>query len=258
MRSALVLRHLAFEDLGRLRPALEQAGYVIRYLDVGVEALARHPVLDADLLIILGGPISVYDLADYPWLADEIEWLRPRLLADRPTLGICLGAQLMARALNAKVYAGDAKEIGWAPLTLGREPEDSAGFAEYVAQTGAVLHWHGDTYDLPSGARHLASSARYQNQAFAWGAHGLALQFHPEFDARKLEQWLVGHSLEIAATPGVTPASLRAATALHAAQAQRASERFFATWLASLSNCRCKHAAAPPQQHVMRRCARNF
>lgn len=258
MKTALVLRHLAFEDLGRLQPVLERGGYAVRYIEAGVDALAGEPVLAPDLLIILGGPISVYDLDDYPWLADQIAWLRPRLQADRPTLGICLGAQLMARALNAKVYAGGVKEIGWGPLTLGREPDDTAGFAEYVRQAGAVLHWHGDTYDLPSGARHLAASAAYENQAFAWGAHCLALQFHAEFDALKLERWLVGHSQEIAATPGITPSTLRRDTRLHAPQAEAAAERFFGEWLASLSSCRCKHAAAPVQQQVMRRCARNF
>jgi GMP synthase (glutamine-hydrolysing) len=256
MKTALVLRHLAFEDLGLLQPVLQQAGYAIRYLEAGVDALGAAP-LEADLLVILGGPISVYDVEDYPWLTEEIHWIRERLLADRPTLGICLGAQLMARALNAKVYAGGTKEIGWAPLRRGRETTDTAGFDAYLAQTGTVLHWHGDTYDLPSGARHLAASALYENQAFAWGAHCLALQFHPEFDPRRLEQWLIGHCMEIAATPNVTPASLRADTALHASQAQTAAEQFFTTWIASLSNCRCKTASAQTQ-HVMQRCARNF
>lgn len=258
MKTALVLRHLAFEDLGRLRAVLEQAGYAIRYIEAGVDALALHPVLEPDLLVILGGPISVYDIGDYPWLVAQIDWLRERLLADRPTLGICLGAQLMARALNAKVYAGAAKEIGWGGLSRGREGEDVAGWNQYLEQAGAVLHWHGDTYDLPSGARHLAASALYENQAFAWGAHCLAIQFHPEFDAPKLEQWLIGHSGEIAGTAGVSAAALRADTAQYATRSQAAADQFFATWIGSLVSCRCKPAAPQPPQRTMPRCWRNF
>ena len=258
MKTALILRHLAFEDLGRLRPALEQAGYAIRYLEAGVDALADHPPLAPDLLVIPGGPISVYDVENYPWLATEIDWIRERLLADSPTLGICLGAQLMARALNASVHPGGAKEIGWGTLSRGRESDDVAGFDQYLDSVGQVLHWHGDTYDLPSGARHLASSEQYENQGFAWGAHCVALQFHPEFDALKLEQWLIGHCLEIAAAPGITPAGLRADTARHAAQSQAAADQFFASWIASLARCRCRKTPPPPQQHVLHRCARNF
>jgi GMP synthase (glutamine-hydrolysing) len=257
MKTALVLRHLAFEDLGRLQPALEQAGYAIRYIEAGVDALAVHPPLEPDLVIILGGPISVYDIEDYPWLAAEINWVRARLLEDRPTLGICLGAQLMAAALNAKVYPGRAKEIGWSKLSRGREGEDVAGWDQYLSDAGAVLHWHGDTYELPSGARHLASSALYENQAFAWGAHCLGLQFHPEFDATRLEQWLIGHCMEIAAAPGVTLAGLRAGTAQHAAQSQAAASRFFDSWIGSLSTCRCKKTGSRPENEA-HRCMRNF
>lgn len=258
MKTALVLRHLAFEDLGLLKRVLERAGYAIRYIEAGVDPLTAHAPLDADLLVVLGGPVSVYDTDAYPWLRQEIDWLRERLLADRPTLGICLGAQLMAAALNARVYAGGHKEIGWAPLTLGREGEDFAGMEDYLRQAPAVLHWHGDTYDLPSGARHLASSAHYENQAFAWGAHCLALQFHPEFEAHRLEQWLIGHALEIGATPGLTLDGLRAQTALHGARAQAAGERFFATWIDTLSGCRCRPSTPRPQPIVVHPCLRHF
>src|SRR5262249_36501207 len=154
--------------------------------------------LQPDLAVVLGGPISVYDAEDYPWLSAEIGWIRERIAADLPTLGICLGAQLMAAALKASVYPGRKKEIGWGELQAGDKAEAIDGFREYLEQAGPVLHWHGDTFDLPEGARHLASSQFYRNQAFAWGEHCLAVQFHPEFNASRLEQWLIGHCGEIA------------------------------------------------------------
>jgi len=234
MKTALVLRHLAFEDLGRLQPLLERAGYTVRYIEAGVHTLAEYPPLEPDLLVVLGGPIAVYDIPDYPWLAEEINWLRKRLLEDRPTLGICLGAQLMAAALGARVYPGGKKEIGWGPLQRGRASAGLPGMDEYIESAGAILHWHGDTYDLPTGARHLASTDIYANQAFAWGKNCLAFQFHAEFEARKLEQWLIGHCMEIAAAPGVSPRQLREDTSKYAERSQAAGDKFFSGWLAAL------------------------
>src|SRR5690349_9578555 len=121
MKTALVLRHLAFEDLGRLEAVLRKAGYDIRYIEAGVDPLNGYAPLEPDLLVVLGGPIAVYDIEDYPWMAEEVNWVRRRLLEDRPTLGVCLGAQVMAAALGAKVYPGGKKEIGWGPLQRGAD-----------------------------------------------------------------------------------------------------------------------------------------
>ncbi len=186
------MRHLAFEDLGQLHPILERAGYAIRYIEVGVDSFLDFSPLDTDLVVVLGGPISVYDHTRYPFLTEEIAWLRARLLEDLPTLGICLGAQLMAAALHAKVYPGKVKEIGWAPLAMGAHSAAMPSIEKLIRGATLCCTGAGDTFDLPPGARHLAASDQYRNQAFAWGAHCLALQFHPEFDARKLERWLIG------------------------------------------------------------------
>src|SRR6185312_12283910 len=115
-KRALAIRHVAFEDLGAFAPALEDAGYAITYADIGLDDLAG--LADPDLLVILCGPIGVYETDLYPWLADEIALIAKRLERGRPTLGICLGAQLMARALGASVAPGPAKEIGWKKLDL--------------------------------------------------------------------------------------------------------------------------------------------
>ncbi|EIJ44779.1 glutamine amidotransferase [Herbaspirillum sp. GW103] len=235
MKTVLALRHVATEDLGQLAPLLRASDYQIRYFDVGVDAFVDVSPLDADLVIVLGGPVAVYDSQSYPWLRAEVAWLRARLLEDLPTLGICLGAQLMAAALHARVYPGSCgKEIGWSSLRAGEHLADTPWLQELVEQQTPVLHWHGDTFDLPPGARHLASSAQYPNQAFAWGRHGLALQFHPEVDMRTVEHWLVSHAHEIAHTRNLSLATLRADAQRHGRQFERAVRRFWQGWLDSL------------------------
>lgn len=197
MKTAVALRHLAFEDLDGMAPLLARAGYEVHYIDTpNATQDDFQQARDADLLIVLGGPIGVYQTEDYPFLQPVIDLVAERLQCALPTLGICLGAQIMARALGAKVYAGEAgKEIGWSPLILMEEGKESVLFP--LGEGTAVLHWHGDTFDLPAGAVRLASSALYENQAFAYGRHGLALQFHIEVTAAGLERWYVGHVGEL-------------------------------------------------------------
>lgn len=222
---AKIFRHLAFEDLGAFAPVLTQAGYTIDYAEMGVEAADDDA---ADLLIVLGGPIAAYDEALYPWLGHEIAVLAARLKKGAPTLGICLGAQLMARALGARVAPGPAKEIGFKPLVL---PEENllSPFRDVP-----VLHWHGDAFDLPDSAVHLAATDICAQQAFSHGAHGLAFQFHPEAEPRGFERWLIGHSNEIAATPGVSVPGLRDQMRRHGDGAAARGQEIFARWLKGL------------------------
>jgi GMP synthase (glutamine-hydrolysing) len=228
MKQAVALRHVAFEDLDGFAPALEARGYAVSYCDAPTGDLAAPELLGADLLVVLGGPIGAYEENDYPFLAAEIALIERRLARGRIVLGLCLGAQLMARALGAAVRPAGFKEIGWAPVTLSRDGVGSALAALAGAQ---VLHWHGDTFDLPSGATHLAATARTPNQAFAWQRHGLALQFHVETTAPGLERWYVGHALEIAQAPGVSVAALRADARRHAAALVAAGRRLLDDWL---------------------------
>jgi GMP synthase-like glutamine amidotransferase len=169
------LQHVAFEGLGCIDGWLRTAGY-----EVGCTRLfagERLPALEEiDLLVVMGGPMSVNDEADYPWLVEEKAFVRQAIAAEMPVLGICLGAQLMASAMGARVYPHAVKEIGWFPVqgvTLSGE-----GFR--FPETVAVFHWHGETFDLPEGALHLARSEACVNQAFQIGRRAIGLQFHIE------------------------------------------------------------------------------
>ena len=232
MPSAVAIRHVAFEDLGSFAAVLECRGWTISYRDATVDDLAAAEMMAADLLVVLGGPIGAYEDELYPFLVDELRVIEQRLAAGRPVLGVCLGSQLMARALGARVYPGPGKEIGWAPLQL-----TEAGRASCLAPFGEatpVLHWHGDTFDLPAGAALLASTARYRNQAFAWEGHGLALQCHIEVAALGLERWYVGHACEIAQTPGLAVPVLRAEARHWAPLLAPRAAQCLEAWLAAL------------------------
>ena len=225
-----VLQHLDFEDLGTFAPVLREAGWTIRACHVADGLPTTRDWLDADLCVVLGGPMGVHDGAAYPFLAREQELVRSRLAEGRPLLGICLGAQLMAQALGAAVYAGKAKEIGWGGLHLTEAGEASP----LAALRGApVLHWHGDTFDLPPGASLLASTDITPHQAFRAGPGQLALQFHAEADAARMEHWLMGHACELAAAR-LDVAAIRQDARDLGGRAAAAGQTFFRRWLDSV------------------------
>jgi GMP synthase (glutamine-hydrolysing) len=233
MQSAIVIRHVHFEDLGAFAPILERRGYEVAYLDAGVDRIAGDLADKADLLVVLGGPIGAYEDDLYPFILEELAVIQRRLARRQPLLGICLGAQLIARAMGARVYPGPAKEIGWSAVALtdaGRQGPLAA------LEDVPVLHWHGDTFDLPVGAARLASTGICANQAFAVGRHVLAFQFHPEATEAGFERWLIGHACEISATPGVSARALRAQSQSMAASGASGGQRCLETWLDSLAH----------------------
>ena len=223
------IQHLAFEDLGAWEDVFYQLGLRVRYFEAGLDDL-RKAYEYTGLTIILGGPIAVYETGDYPFLQQEIDLLKVRLEQNLPTLGICLGAQLIAHALGTKVYAGPDKEIGWSKLKL--VPVENNPLA--VLENIKVLHWHGDTFDLPEQAELLASSDLYPHQAFRIGTNILALQFHPEVAADSLEKWLIGHTSELRQANLDIPA-LRAANLQFAPLLESTSKTVLEQYLAQLN-----------------------
>ena len=227
MKRCTVLSHVAFEDLGLLEPILKDRGFALDTVDVPSQGV---PEGGADLWVILGGPVGVYDYPAYPFLAAELDAVKSRLSAGAPTLGLCLGAQLMAAALGGAVAANPkGKEIGWSQLTL--TPQGLAGPLRHLDGI-EVLHWHGDVIALPDGVPNLASTAITPCQAFAHGPSALGLQFHPEVGASGLERWLVGHAAELSAA-GIDVSALRAANIRHAPALVSAVSAMARDWLSA-------------------------
>jgi GMP synthase (glutamine-hydrolysing) len=185
----LVLQHVAHELLGTLNPLLKRAGFRIRYVN-----FARHPDAQPNLqgydgLIILGGPMSVNDASRLPHLTTELRLIEDAIRRNLPILGICLGAQLIAKTLGAEVYPNREKEIGWYDLS----PTEHAGsdrLLEALNNTEKIFQWHGETFDIPRSTSHLAFSALCANQAFRYGEKVYGFQFHMEVDEPMIHRWL--------------------------------------------------------------------
>ncbi len=219
------------DGIAGFRAPIEAAGYTIDRLDVSDPDFADADFISPDLVVLMGGPMGVYEADRHPWIGHEIERLRDRLAVDRPTLGVCLGAQLVAAAMGARVYAGPSPEIGFAAIAL-TEP----GYESPLRHLNgcAVLHWHGDTFDLPFGAQRLAHSDPYERQAFRRGDTVLAVQFHAEMGLDdRLETWLADHRETLAAI-GQDADDLRRDYRAQGPAAVAAGQRMIIDWLAAL------------------------
>jgi len=229
-RTALVLQHDPSIHLGNIGPVLEEHGYALRVVDVTTEDVAALDPQDADLVVVLGGEMGAYQTDEYPFLAAEQELLRERIGAELPTLGVCLGAQLIAGALGERVYKGDTMQIGFRHV----EPT-GAGAASPIRHFDGVpvVEWHGDTFELPASATLLASSSDYSNEAFAIGGHTLAVQFHPEVTDEMHEHWVADGYNELDEL-AIDPDALRLDRERYSAAMQAASRAAFSEWLSSL------------------------
>lgn len=231
MREALVLQHVACEGPGAIGDALQRCGLRLRI----VHAYAGEPVpptLAAEsALVVMGGPMGVYEADRYPHLADERRLIEDALRRGRPVLGVCLGSQLLAAALGARVYPSGGKEIGWYRVDL-TDATTSDGLFRGVPRSFTALHWHGDIFDLPSGAVRLASSAMTERQAFRHGDNAYGLLFHIEAAHPQLEEMVAAFADELAAAHasaddilGQASAHLEALDAIGALVFDRFAER---------------------------------
>ncbi|MEW6326696.1 MAG: type 1 glutamine amidotransferase [Thermodesulfobacteriota bacterium] len=200
-RRALILQHAAPEGAGLFERTFNEMRWgqetVHLYKD---ENLPKNPT-DFDLLLIMGGPMNVDEEDSFPFLKTEVDLIRTALQHGLPMLGICLGAQLMAKAGGARVYHGPENEIGWYEVELTEEGRDDP-FLSCFPPIFPVFQWHGDTFDLPPDALHLVSSRTYTNQAFRIGNRAYGLQFHLEITNRMIESWLEESKEDTAFTKG--------------------------------------------------------
>jgi len=229
MKTAVVIRHVAYEGLGLFNRVLELAGYDVIYLDAGIADFRRKISIDADIMIVLGGPVSANDIVKFPYLIDELQLIEYRLKSNMPVLGIGLGAQLMAKALGASVFPMPEREYGWQPVQL--TTEDSV--LEPI-RSKQVMHWHNDTFSLPDGATLLASTAACEVQAFSW-QQSLAIQFHAELDMKKFEQWILGHAVEILQCEHQCLSHLREGSKMYGVFLAEQASQLMENWLTSLA-----------------------
>jgi len=229
-RTAVILQHDPSIHLGNIGPVLTEHDYDLRIVDVTTEDVSAIDPAEADLVVVLGGEMGAYQTDEFPFLEQEKELLRERIAAERPVLGVCLGAQLMAGALGERVYKGETTQIGYRRV----EPTTAGADSPIRHFDGVpVVEWHGDTFELPEQATLLASSSDYSNEAFAIGGFALAVQFHPEVTDEMHEAWVADGYNELDEL-AIDPDALRRDREVYSARMQEASRAAFSEWLERL------------------------
>lgn len=223
-----VLQHVQCETLGTIADALTSAGLSGTYIRVFRGEQVPKEMGDAGGLIVMGGPMSVYEQNRYPFLQDEMRLIEDALKRERPVLGICLGSQLLAATLGARVTRGVTKEIGWLPVTL-LEPARTDPLWRDVNSSFIAYHWHGDVFDLPQGASSLASSALTACQAFRYGHNVYGFLFHIEVTTSIINEMIETFADELSEEK-IERSELLGLSKHHLASLQELSGRVFRRW----------------------------
>lgn len=230
MARALVIRHVSHEGLGIMKRPIERDS-AVEYIDIFRGASVPSSIDGYDGLVVLGGPMGVYEDDRYPFIKPELKLIEDALKKRIPLLGICLGSQLLAKAAGSRVYKGNAKEIGWHDVTLTEDADNDWLFLGFPDRFRA-FHWHGDTFEVPQGALMLASSALFPNQVIKVGPAAYGIQFHLEVTEQMIREWIAVNDEELASLKGVvdpkavieeTPSRIEALNRLGSALASRFS-----------------------------------
>lgn len=228
MREVLVLQHVGCETLGSIEAAFTAGGFRARYVRAFLGDAVPETLGDAAGLVVMGGPQSVYEQDQFPYLRAEMKLMERALKEQRPILGTCLGSQLLAATLGADVRPGPRKEIGWYPLTLSAEAASDALWRD-VPQALMGFHWHGDIFDLPSGAVRLVSSQLTENQAFRYGTNAYGFLFHMEVNEAMVREWVGSFSAELARAK-IDGAGIIAGIPEHLARLQQIGAEVYSRW----------------------------
>lgn len=225
------LYHSAGETVGLLGDVLHQHNLPFHDLHLHEGDGLPRDTSDLEGLIVMGGPMNVDEVHKYPFLRDEVRLIEKMISENKPVLGICLGAQLIAKALGSKVYPNKHKEVGWHPIQLTREGKIDSHMKHFPAET-TVLHWHGDTFDLPKDTTHLARSKKCENQAFRYGDNVYGLQFHLEVTPGMVKSWCGSSD----GKKDLAGANMRDVDVINASSAAHAklkplAEKFFTSYL---------------------------
>ncbi|HYA28148.1 MAG TPA: gamma-glutamyl-gamma-aminobutyrate hydrolase family protein [Acidobacteriota bacterium] len=230
MEEVLVFQHDPFEDLGFFAEVLDKQGAEYRILRLFHGEMPAEDWQHISALIILGGPMNVGEEENFPFLRWEKRIIRAAIDEAVPMLGVCLGAQLIAATLGTKVYHGPVKEIGWSPISITPHGQVDS-LLGYLPENATVFQWHGDGFDLPQGAIHLASSVHFKTQAFRVGRSIYGLQFHLEVTPTMIERWIEERSKELALAPYVLPDKIVADTRNYGPTLKYYGERFLSEFI---------------------------